>query len=69
MSEHVLSCSTTNSLFGFSGDLLGTVADLKHGHRKMIEQKTSLLRSVAQCEDINMQLTLEIVDLQAKLAR
>lgn len=67
----VLSYFTANCLFGFSGDrdLLGTVAELKHAHRKLNEQNSSLLRTVAQCEDINLQLTLEITELRAKLAR
>lgn len=64
---------TTNCLHhsGFSDDkdLLETVAELKHGHRKLNEQNSSLLRSVAQCEDINLQLTLEVTELRAKLAR
>ncbi|XP_044058306.1 ciliary rootlet coiled-coil protein 2 [Siniperca chuatsi] len=49
-------------------DLLGAVAELKHAHRKLSEQNSSLLRTVAQCEDINLQLTLDITELQAKLA-
>ncbi|XP_049906412.1 inositol 1,4,5-triphosphate receptor associated 2-like [Epinephelus moara] len=49
-------------------DLLGTVAELKHAHRKLSEQNSSLLRTVAQCEDINLQLTLEVTELRAKLA-
>ncbi|TNM91083.1 hypothetical protein fugu_003372 [Takifugu bimaculatus] len=49
-------------------DLLGTVAELKRAHRKLNEQNSSLLRSVAQCEDINLQLTLEVTELRAKLA-
>lgn len=67
----VLSDVTTNCLFGFSDgkDLLGTVAELKHAHRKLSEQNSSLLRTVAQCEDINLQLTLEVTELRAKLAR
>lgn len=60
-----------STLFGFSDDkdLLGTVAELKHAHRKLNEQNSSLLRTVAQCEDVNLQLTLEITELRAKLAR
>lgn len=67
----VLSWSTTNCLFVSSDgkDLLGTVAELKHAHRKLSEQNSSLLRTVAQCEDVNLQLTLEITELRAKLAR
>ncbi|KAM8762205.1 uncharacterized protein mrvi1 isoform 2-T2 [Acanthopagrus schlegelii] len=49
-------------------ELLGTVAELKHAHRKLSEQNSSLLRTVAQCEDTNLQLTLEISELRAKLA-
>ncbi|XP_074523325.1 uncharacterized protein mrvi1 [Halichoeres trimaculatus] len=48
-------------------DLLGTVAELKHAHRKLSEQNSSLLKTVAQCEDINLQLTLETTELRAKL--
>ncbi|XP_051797073.1 uncharacterized protein mrvi1 [Acanthochromis polyacanthus] len=48
-------------------DLSGTVAELKHAHRKLSEQNSSLLRTVAQCEDVNLQLTLEITELRAKL--
>ncbi|XP_034730657.1 uncharacterized protein mrvi1 [Etheostoma cragini] len=53
---------------GDGKDLLGTVAELKHAHRKLSEQNSSLLRTVAQCEDVNLQLTLEITELRAKLA-
>lgn len=57
--------------FGFSDgkDLLGTVAELKHAHHKLSEQNSSLLKTVAQCEDINLQLTLETTELRAKLVR
>lgn len=67
----MLSYFTTNCLFGFSDgkDLSGTVAELKQAHRKLSEQNNSLLRTVAQCEDVNLQLTLEITELRAKLAR
>lgn len=62
---------TADCLFGFSGDkdLLRTLAELKHAHRKLNEQNSCLLRTVAQCEDINLQLTLEITELRAKLTR
>ncbi|XP_039469463.1 inositol 1,4,5-triphosphate receptor associated 2-like [Oreochromis aureus] len=50
-------------------DLSGTVAELKHANRKLSEQNSSLLRTVAQCEDTNLQLTLEITELRAKLIR
>lgn len=60
-----------NCLFVFSEDkdLLGTVAELKYAHQRLSEQNSSLLRTVAQCEDMNLQLTLEITELRAKLAR
>ncbi|XP_035274343.1 uncharacterized protein mrvi1 isoform X2 [Anguilla anguilla] len=48
-------------------DLLGTVAELRHTHRQLSEQNANLLRSVAQSEDTNLQLTLEIAELKAKL--
>ncbi|XP_069380307.1 inositol 1,4,5-triphosphate receptor associated 2 [Paralichthys olivaceus] len=48
-------------------DLLGTVVELKNAHHKLSEQNSSLLRTVAQCEDVNLQLTLEITELRAKL--
>lgn len=50
-------------------DLLGTVAELRHTHRQLSEQNGTLLRNMAQCEDTNLQLTLEIAELKAKLAR
>ncbi|XP_077374482.1 protein KASH5-like [Festucalex cinctus] len=50
-------------------DLSATVSELKQAHRKLSEQNSSLLRTVAQCEDVNLQLTLEITELRAKLAR
>lgn len=61
----------SNHFFGFSDgkDLSGTVAELKHANRKLSEQNSSLLRTVAQCEDTNLQLTLEITELRAKLIR
>ncbi len=67
----VLPFFTTNCLFGFSEgkDLFGKVAELKQAHRKLSEQNSSLLRTVGQCEDINLQLTLEITELRAKLTR
>ncbi|XP_014193621.1 protein KASH5-like [Maylandia zebra] len=50
-------------------DLSCTVAELKHANRKLSEQNSSLLRTVAQCEDTNLQLTLDITELRAKLVR
>lgn len=66
-----LRCLNTDCVFGFSEgkDLLGTVAELRLAQRKMSEQNSSLLRTVAQCEDVNLQFTLEITELRAKLAR
>ncbi|KAJ8340201.1 hypothetical protein SKAU_G00348340 [Synaphobranchus kaupii] len=49
-------------------DLLSTVAELKHTHRQLREQNGNLLRSMAHSEDANLQLTLEIAELKAKLA-
>ncbi|XP_037103451.1 uncharacterized protein mrvi1 [Syngnathus acus] len=49
-------------------ELSATVSELKQAHRKLSEQNSSLLRTVAQCEDVNLQLTLEITELRAKLA-
>ncbi|KAK2854013.1 hypothetical protein Q5P01_006674 [Channa striata] len=48
-------------------DLSGTVAELMHARRTLSEHNSSLLRTVAQCEDANQQLSLEINELQAKL--
>ncbi|KAJ8406613.1 hypothetical protein AAFF_G00301870 [Aldrovandia affinis] len=49
-------------------DLLSTVAELKRTRRRLSEQNGSLLRSVAQSEDTNLQLTVELAQLRAKLA-
>lgn len=68
----VASFFTSNCLsvrFSDNKELLGTVAELRHAHRKLNEQNSSLLRTVGQCEDYNLQLTLEITELRAKLAR
>ncbi|XP_076592790.1 uncharacterized protein mrvi1 [Chaetodon auriga] len=64
MREWITQCSQDSD----GKELLGTVAELKHAHRKLSEQNSSLLRTVAQCEDINLQLTLEVTELRAKLA-
>lgn len=69
---HIITFSHfTNRLFGPSDgkDLSDKVAELKHAHRAVSEQNSSLMRTVTQCEDVNLQLTLEITELQAKLAR
>ena len=52
-----------------SRELLSTVAELKHAYRRLTEQNNSLLNSVAQCDDTNLQLSVEITELRAKLAR
>ncbi|KAM7424174.1 hypothetical protein PAMA_000492 [Pampus argenteus] len=64
MREWIAQCSQDDD----GKDLSGTVAELKQAHRKLSEQNSSLLRTVAQCEDVNLQLTLEITELRAKLA-
>lgn len=56
-------------VFSEDKDLLPTVAELKYAHHRLNEQNSSLLRTVAQCEDANLQLSLEITELRAKLAR
>ncbi|XP_035986618.1 inositol 1,4,5-triphosphate receptor associated 2-like [Fundulus heteroclitus] len=48
-------------------DLSGIVADLKRARRQLSEHNRSLLRMLAQCEDENLQLSLEITELQAEL--
>lgn len=65
---HPINCLRC-SVFSDDKDLLEMVAELKHAHRKLNEQNSNLLRSVAQCEDMNLQLTLEVTELRAKLAR
>ncbi|XP_067269500.1 uncharacterized protein mrvi1 isoform X2 [Pseudorasbora parva] len=51
-----------------SGDLSGLVAELKHTQHRLSEQNSSLLRSVSQCEDTILQLSLELSELHTKLA-
>ncbi|KAJ4947437.1 hypothetical protein JOQ06_009472, partial [Pogonophryne albipinna] len=63
MREWIAQCSQDSD----GKDLLGTVTELKHAHRKLSEQNSSLLRTVAQCEDVNLQLSLEVTELRAKL--
>ncbi|KAM9817675.1 LOW QUALITY PROTEIN: uncharacterized protein mrvi1 [Neosynchiropus ocellatus] len=53
---------------GNGEDLSGTVSELKLAQRKLSEQNSSLMKTVAQCEDVNLQLTLEVTELRAKLA-
>ncbi|TNN86595.1 Protein MRVI1 [Liparis tanakae] len=64
MREWIAQCSQDSE----GKDLLGTVADLKLAHRKLSEQNSGLLRTVAQGEDVNLQLTLEVTEMRAKLA-
>ncbi|XP_039983145.1 inositol 1,4,5-triphosphate receptor associated 1 [Xiphias gladius] len=64
MREWIAQCSQDSE----GKDLSGAVAELKQAHRKLSEQNSSLLRTLAQCEDVNLQLTLEITELRAKLA-
>ncbi|XP_070410546.1 inositol 1,4,5-triphosphate receptor associated 2 [Nothobranchius furzeri] len=49
-------------------DVSDTVAELKNAHHKLSEQNRSLLVILEQSEDVNLQLSLEITELQAKLA-
>ncbi|KAJ3593999.1 hypothetical protein NHX12_006331 [Muraenolepis orangiensis] len=58
----------TAQCFCDANDLLGTVAELKSAHHKLIEQNGRLLKIVAQCEDANLQLTAEINEMRGKLA-
>ncbi|XP_014852687.1 PREDICTED: lymphoid-restricted membrane protein-like [Poecilia mexicana] len=50
-------------------DLSDVVSDLKQARHHLSEQNSSLLRMLAQCEDENLQLSLEITELQTKLLR
>ncbi|XP_075881476.1 protein KASH5-like [Nelusetta ayraudi] len=65
MTEWISQCSQDSE----DKDLLATVAELKYAHHRLNEQNSSLLRTVAQCEDTNLQLSLEITELRGKLAR
>nr|XP_014030712.1 unnamed protein product [Salmo salar] len=51
-----------------SRELLAIVSELKYAHSRMSKQNNSLLRTVSQGEDTNLQLTVEITELSAKLA-
>ncbi|XP_017333355.1 uncharacterized protein mrvi1 isoform X2 [Ictalurus punctatus] len=51
-----------------AGDLLGLVAELKHAQRRLRGQNSSLLRSVSQCEETNLQLMMDVSELRSKLA-
>ncbi|MCJ8737454.1 hypothetical protein PDJAM_G00024170 [Pangasius djambal] len=50
------------------GDLLGLVAELKHDQRRLRGQNSSLLRSISQCEETNLQLMMDVSELRSKLA-
>ncbi|XP_037401327.1 protein KASH5-like [Pygocentrus nattereri] len=51
-----------------SNDLLGLVAELKHAQNRLSGQNSSLLKTVSQCEEANLQLSLEVSELRSKLA-
>lgn len=52
-----------------AGDLLGLVAELKHTQCRLRGQNSSLLRSISQCEETNLQLMMDVSELRSKLAR
>ncbi|XP_047666194.1 uncharacterized protein mrvi1 isoform X3 [Tachysurus fulvidraco] len=51
-----------------ASDLLGLVAELKYAQRRLRGQNSSLLRSVSQCEETNLQLMMDVSELRSKLA-
>ncbi|KAF4082839.1 hypothetical protein AMELA_G00132940 [Ameiurus melas] len=51
-----------------AGDLFGLVEELKHTQRRLRGQNSSLLRSVSQCEETNLQLMMDVSELRSKLA-
>ncbi|XP_046713391.1 uncharacterized protein mrvi1 isoform X3 [Silurus meridionalis] len=51
-----------------AGDLLGLVAELKHTQGRLRKQNSSLLRSISQCEETNLELMMDASELQSKLA-
>ncbi|XP_048885944.1 uncharacterized protein LOC125751322 [Brienomyrus brachyistius] len=51
-----------------SRDLLSVLEELKHTQKKLNEQNSSLLGTVSQCEDTNLQLIVEVTELRTKLA-
>ncbi|XP_053721511.1 uncharacterized protein mrvi1 isoform X2 [Synchiropus splendidus] len=67
-SENKASSSENHRCSCNGEDLSGTVSELKLAQRKLSEQNSSLMKTVAQCEDVNLQLTLEVTELRAKLA-
>lgn len=52
-----------------AGDLLDLVAELKHSQCRLRGQNSSLLRSISQCEETNLQLMMDVSELRSKLAR
>ncbi|TTD32921.1 Lymphoid-restricted membrane protein [Bagarius yarrelli] len=64
MKKWITQCSQD----GDTGDLLGLVAELKHAQHRLRGQNSSLLRSVSQCEEINLQLMMDVSELRSKLA-
>ncbi|XP_059926980.1 uncharacterized protein mrvi1 isoform X4 [Gadus macrocephalus] len=58
----------TVQCFCDSKELLGTVTELKCAHHKLTEQNGRLLKMVAQCEDANLQLSAEIIEMRSKVA-
>ncbi|KAK7175808.1 hypothetical protein R3I93_000157 [Phoxinus phoxinus] len=51
-----------------SGDVSALVSELTHTQHRLSEQNISLLRSVSQCEDTILQLSLDVSELRTKLA-
>ncbi|XP_053368678.1 protein KASH5-like [Clarias gariepinus] len=51
-----------------AGDLLGLVAELKHAQCRLRGHNSSLLRSISQCEETNLQLMMDVSELRSKLA-
>ncbi|KAF5891984.1 protein MRVI1-like, partial [Clarias magur] len=51
-----------------AGDLLGLVAELKHAQCRLGGHNSSLLRSISQCEETNLQLMMDVSELRSKLA-
>lgn len=45
------------------------MAELKHAQCRLRGQNSSLLRSISQCEETNLQLTMDVSELRSKLAR
>ncbi|XP_066504120.1 uncharacterized protein mrvi1 [Hoplias malabaricus] len=65
MTKWIAQCSQDSE----PSDLLGLVVELKHAQHKLTGQNSSLLKTMSQCEEANLQLTLEVSELRSKLAR